>query len=150
MWLAGVTLAGLVLVVLAVVAAVLFLRQQAAWDFVRRDFVMFSVIALAWTGIAILSLVDLAHGSALWMSVTSFDHCVRVAFVGGVMRTGVVPANPLLWPGHAAPMHYYYFWYVTCAVIASWRTSVRARLLSPVACGLRLSWLLCWPCLDAT
>jgi hypothetical protein len=34
------------------------------------------------------------------------------------MRTGVVPANPLYWPGHAAPLRYYYFWYVTCGVVA--------------------------------
>jgi hypothetical protein len=35
-----------------------------------------------------------------------------------VMRTGVAPVNPLYWPGHDAPMRYYYFWYVTCGVIA--------------------------------
>jgi len=37
--------------------------------------------------------------------------------VDAVMRTGVVPVNPLYWPGHDAPLRYYYFWYVTCGVV---------------------------------
>jgi hypothetical protein len=68
-------------------------------------------------------LVDIGFGNRLWMSVTVYDHALRSAFVDAVLRTGVPPHNPLYWTtwggaGHAAPMRYYYFWYVLVAVAA--------------------------------
>jgi hypothetical protein len=72
-------------------------------------------IGVAWVGFVVAELVDLGVGNHLYLSVTVFDHALRTAFVDAVMRTGVPPANPLYWPGHAAPMRYYYFWYVLTA-----------------------------------
>ena len=76
------------------------------------------LLGLVWTGFVIVSLVDVAVGDRLYLSVTVFDHALRSAFVDAVMRTGIPPANPLYWPGHAAPMRYYYFWYVVTAAAA--------------------------------
>lgn len=75
-------------------------------------------IVAAWVLFVVFELVDVGVGSRLYFSVTVFDHALRTAFVDAVMRTGVPPANPLLWTGHAAPMRYYYFWYVLTAVTA--------------------------------
>ncbi len=75
-------------------------------------------MAIVWVGFVILELVDIGVGNHLCLSVTIFDHALRTAFVDAVMRTGVPPANPLYWPGHAVPMRYYYFWYVLTAVAA--------------------------------
>lgn len=75
-------------------------------------------IAAAWILFVVAELVDVGVGDRLYLSVTIFDHALRTAFVNAVMRTGVPPANPLFLPGHAAPMRYYYFWYVSTAVAA--------------------------------
>ncbi len=76
-------------------------------------------IALAgvWALVVVASLVDVGIGGRLWMSVTVYDHSVRTAIVDAVMRTGVVPVDPFYWPGHDVALRYYYFWYVTCAVV---------------------------------
>ena len=76
-------------------------------------------IGAAWILFVVLELVDVGVGNHLYLSVTIFDHALRTAFVNAVMRTGVPPANPLYWPGHAAPMRYYYFWYVLTAAAAT-------------------------------
>jgi hypothetical protein len=75
-------------------------------------------IGMLWVLFVVFELVDFGVGNHLYLSVTVFDHSLRTAFVDGVMRTGVPPANPLYWPGHAAPMRYYYFWYVVTGVAA--------------------------------
>jgi hypothetical protein len=75
-------------------------------------------LGIGFTAVVLLSLTDIGFGQHLWMSVTSYDHGIRTEFIDSVVHTGVTPTNPLYWPGHAAPMHYYYFWYVTCAVMA--------------------------------
>jgi len=76
-----------------------------------------AVIA-AFACMVLLSLVDAGVGLRLWMSVTTYDQGLRVAFVDAVMRTGVPPVDPVYWPGHGAQLRYYYFWYVDCAVVA--------------------------------
>ena len=73
---------------------------------------------MAWILFVIIELVDVGVCGRLYFSVTVFDHALRTAFVDAVLRTGVPPANPLFWPGHAAPMRYYYFWYVLTAAAA--------------------------------
>ena len=68
-------------------------------------------------------LVDIGFGNKLYMSVTVYDNALRTAFVDAVVRTGVPPGNPLYWTvsatgvGNAAPMRYYYFWYVVCGLV---------------------------------
>ena len=117
-WAVGVVATGWVLVGIGVVAAVMVWRDRPRVDASRRQILAGAAAAMLWAMVVILSLVDLPHGGGLATSVTSFDHSVRVAMVGTVMRTGVVPANPVYWPGHAAPLRYYYFWYVPAGVIA--------------------------------
>jgi hypothetical protein len=117
-WAAGVAVAGYVLAALALVTLVWVLRRRPAMDLSRREAIWFAVVAVAWAALVVASLVDIAHGNGLRMSVTSYDHALRTAFVSAVMRTGVVPVSPLYWPGHDAALRYYYFWYVTCAVVA--------------------------------
>jgi len=79
-------------------------------------------VMVAWVLFVVMELVDFGFGNKLYMSTTVFDHSVRTAFVEAVVRTGVPPHNPLYWTtvggvGHAAPMRYYYFWYVLCAMV---------------------------------
>jgi hypothetical protein len=114
-WASGVAAVGFLLAAVNVVAVVLWLRSR-----VPAGRISLRAVALAggWTLLVVLSLADVGVGSRLWMSVTTYDHSVRTALVDAVMRTGVVPVNPLYWPGHDAALRYYYFWYVTCAVIA--------------------------------
>jgi hypothetical protein len=113
-WCFGGAVAGYVLLTLTVLALIFALRAGMKIAIDRRIL----LLGFAFVSMVILSLVDIGIGQHLWMSVTSYDHGIRTAFVDAVLHTGVVPTNPLYWPGHAAPMRYYYFWYVTCAVVA--------------------------------
>ena len=95
------------------------------------------LIAALWMIFVVVELVDISYGRRLLFNVTLFDHSLRTAFVDAVMRTGVPPSNPLFWPGHAAPMRYYYFWYVLTAVAAklSHATPKQALIASVVWSG---------------
>ncbi len=106
-WLAG----------LCGVAAVIAIGPAGKSQLVRGSWMGLGIAAV-WAVLVVLALVDVAVRNHLLLSVTVYDHAVRTAFVDAVMRTGVPPANPLYWPGHAAPMRYYYFWYVVTAVAA--------------------------------
>jgi hypothetical protein len=91
-------------------------------------------IGMLWVVFVVLELVDFGVGNHLYLSVTVFDHSLRTAFVDSVMRTGVPPVNPLYWPGHAAPMRYYYFWYVLTAVAARLgHATARQAMIASVA-----------------
>ncbi|WP_213803608.1 hypothetical protein [Granulicella sp. dw_53] len=85
-------------------------------------------------------LVDVGLGNKLYMNVAVYDHALRTAFVDAVVRTGVPPGNPLYWTvsdggvGHAAPMRYYYFWYVVCAVVVK-VAGVSARQAMIASCA---------------
>jgi hypothetical protein len=98
-------------------------------------------IALIWLLFVVTELVDVGVGSHLYLSVTVFDHALRAAFTDAVLRTGVPPANPIYWPGHAAPMRYYYFWYVLVAVAArlAGATARQAMIASSAWSGFGLS-----------
>ena len=117
-WLGGIAAGEAALVVLGVVAAVIFWRHRPRVDVSPREFRTGALVSIAWVAIVVLSLIDLGLGTRLWMSVTSYDHGLRTAFVDAVMRTGVPAVNPLYWPGHDVTLRYYYFWYVTCGVVA--------------------------------
>lgn len=89
------------------------------------------IIAVIWSVVAILLLVDFQKGENLYPSATIFDHSMRVSWIESVMRTGVPPMNPLYMDQRPAPMRYYYFWYVLCAVIAKmWNLSARAVMMA--------------------
>ena len=92
---------------------------------------------LLFTLLVVGELVDIGIGNKLYMSVTVYDQSLRTAFVDAVMRTGVPPGNPLYWTmspegvGHAAPMRYYYFWYLVCALVAKvMGVSARAAMIA--------------------
>jgi hypothetical protein len=99
------------------------------------------VLAIVWVAFVLLELVDVQVGRHLGLSVTVFDHSLRTAFVDAVMRTGVPPANPLFWPGHAVAMRYYYFWYVLTAAVAKLAgvTARQAMIASVVWAGFGLA-----------
>ena len=109
-------LCGVCMVAMLGISAVQFRRRErgavSRWGWIG------ALLAAVWAVLAVLELVDIGMGSHLLLSVTIYDHALRTAFVDAVMRTGVPPANPLYWPGHAAPMRYYYFWYVVTAAAA--------------------------------
>ena len=117
-WLGGIMAGEVALVASGVVAVVIFWRHRPCVDVSPREFRAGALLAIAWLAIVVFSLIDLGSGTRLWMSVTSYDHGVRTAFVDAVMRTGVPAIDPLYWPGHDATLRYYYFWYVTCGVVA--------------------------------
>src|ERR1035437_9041913 len=98
----------------------------------------------AWIAFVLFSLVDLQIGHKLYFSVAEDDQAYRVAFKGSVLRTGVPPANPLYFPGHAQPMRYYYFWYVVCAMAAriGHVTARQAFIASSVWAGLGMAAIL--------
>jgi hypothetical protein len=106
-------------------------------------------IGAMWIFFVALELMDIGVGPHLFFSSTVYDHAQRTAFVDAVVRTGVPPANPLFWPGHAAPMRYYYFWYVlTAAVVKLAQTTARQAMIASAAwAGIGIAaivTLFCW------
>ena len=106
-------------------------------------------IGALWILFVAAELVDLGLGGRLFLSSTVYDHSLRTAFVDAVVRTGVPPANPLFWPGHAEPMRYYYFWYVlAAAVVKLGQVTARQSMIASVAwAGIGLAaivTLFCW------
>jgi hypothetical protein len=88
-------------------------RTPVHWS--SRNKRLMAGLGVAWVAFVVMSLVEIQVGNRLYFSVAMFDQSYRVAFTDAVARTGVPPANPLYFPGHAASMRYYYFWYVLCA-----------------------------------
>ncbi len=72
--------------------------------------------------------LDVDVGSRVFAPSVITDWSVRLPMIAAAERHGVPPLNPLsAVGGSAAPLRYYYFWYVLCAVPA------RALHLSPLA-----------------
>lgn len=117
-WLGGAWAGAAVLLALGITAAWMFVRDRAWAGRPLRGALPLAALAAFATVIMVGSLTDVGIHQRLWMSVTAYDNSLRTAFVNAVLRTGVPPVNPAYWPGHDAPMRYYYFWYVTCAAIA--------------------------------
>ncbi len=95
--------------------ALLLNSSLSSWS--RRDKLITVAIIGAWVVLVLLLLVDFQVGRKLYYSVVMADQSYRIAFTDAVVRTGIPPANPLYLAGSAAPMRYYYFWYVLCAVV---------------------------------
>jgi hypothetical protein len=127
--------------VLFVVVLLQVLRERPESNLSRREMVCISAALGGWTCFVIFSLIDVQVGHKLYFSVVEFDQSYRVAFTDAVMRTGVPPANPMYFPGHAAAMRYYYFWYVVCAMTAhiAHLTARQAFIASSVWAGFALS-----------
>ena len=96
------------------------------------------VLFAAWV---LFELSDLQIGHSLYLSVTSYDECVRVAFVQAAVRTGVPPSNPFYYAGHTTPLRYFYYWYALCALpMRALGVTARASLAaSSVWSGLALA-----------
>ncbi|HEY2399291.1 MAG TPA: hypothetical protein VGI23_03000, partial [Steroidobacteraceae bacterium] len=106
----------------------LWRRRSGEWNRAAFWFVT------AWILFVVIELMDVGAGNKLYLSVTVYDHSLRTAFVESVLRTGVPPVNPLFWPGHAAPMRYYYFWYVlTAAAARLGHVAARQAMIASVA-----------------
>jgi hypothetical protein len=90
-------------------------------------------LAILWSAVAVLSLIDLQSGDRLHMSVTIFDQAFRVNWIDSILRTGVPPANSLYWSHHSVPMRSYYFWYVLCAAVAQ-MANLSARAVFIASC----------------
>ncbi len=96
-------------------------------------------VGLLFTLFVVGELVDIGVGNKLYMSVTVYDQSLRTAFVDAAVRTGVPPGNPFYWMvtetgvGHAAPMRYYYFWYVVCGLVVK-VAGVSARQTMTASC----------------
>jgi len=97
--------------------------------------------ALLWIAVVLFELVDLQLGHRLYLSVVSYDQCVRTAFVQSALRTGVPPLNPFYFAGHGSVLRYFYYWYVLCALPSKLAgVTARASLIaSSVWCGLGLA-----------
>ncbi len=90
-------------------------------------------IALGWMIVAIASSIDLQIGDRLYLPMQAFDQCLRTALAASAVRTGVPPANPFFYPGHAVALRYYYYWNVLCALPASlFGLSARATTLAGI------------------
>jgi hypothetical protein len=70
-----------------------------------------------WGALALFSLVDLQLGGKLYYSTTAFDFSVRTQFIHAISSTGIPPANPFFFPGHAQPLRYHYFWLILCSMV---------------------------------
>ena len=127
-------------VAMTLVTTVLLIAQRTAPAWQRRDRWLTAGLAVVWTAFVVLSLVEWQVGKRLYFSVAMFDQSYRVAFTDAVARTGVPPANPLYFAGHASPMRYYYFWYVLCAVVVriAGVTARQAFIASSVWAGFGL------------
>lgn len=76
------------------------------------------LLILAWTALAVLSMVDFQRGQQLFLSLTFYDHGARVNWADAVLRTGLPPHNPLYFFEQPGNLRYYYFWLVDSAVVA--------------------------------
>jgi hypothetical protein len=138
---AGLAVGSWVAVGLAAVVVLLAWTQRgraAGWG---RGGALAGTAVGVWIGVAVASLVDVQVGHRLYFSVVEFDQSYRVAFTDAVLRTGVPPTNPLYFAGHGAPLRYYYFWYVLCAMVAKIAhvTARQAFVASTVWAGLGLA-----------
>jgi hypothetical protein len=123
----------------AVVTLLLILiRRNKQWH--RRDRWITALIAGGWIAYVLFTLVDFQHGHKLFFSVVMADQSYRIAFTDAVVRSGIPPANPLYFAGSVAPMRYYYFWYVLCAVVVKLAhvTSQQSFIASSIWAGFGL------------
>ena len=74
-------------------------------------------LACGWTGLALLSLVDLQLGNRLYYSVIGLDYSVRTAMIHSLATTGMPPESPFFFPGSPVTLRYHYFWLILCSLV---------------------------------
>jgi hypothetical protein len=75
-------------------------------------------LAMLWTALVIVSLIDFQRGQNLYSTLFLWDHAARINWTESILRTGIPPVNSIYFYQHPAPMRNYYFWYVLCAATA--------------------------------
>jgi len=104
---ASITVAGGIIAITWICFAVLLMRYGLGWPRLPR---LGWGVVLAWLTITLFVSVDLQIGAKDYYPVTAFDYAVRSEFIHSIGTTGVPPANPFFFPGHAEPLRYHYFW----------------------------------------
>ena len=102
----------------------------------------FAITAAIWVVLALFSLVDLQWGKRVYFSTIVLDYSVRTQFIHSITTTGVPPANPFFYPGHAVALRYHYFWLLICSLVEQAAGSFVgprcAWIAGAVWCGLGL------------
>lgn len=108
--------------VAAFIASSIASAGLVVWELCKRGLPRFeryasiaTIVFVCWCVVALLVLVDIQIGDRLYVSATSFDHCIRASFVRTAANS-VPPTNPFFYPGHTVPLRYYYFWNTLCAI----------------------------------
>jgi hypothetical protein len=131
--------------------AVLLAGRRVGWPRIPRAA---WCIVLAWFAISLFISVDVQIGVKDYYPVTAFDYAVRSEFIHSIATTGIPPANPFFFPGHAVPLRYHYFWLLLPSLMyrttgyaigtrAAWIGSVfwcGLGFLSVTALAFRLFW----------
>lgn len=115
-------------VALAVTFLSLFLRDESrpfAGKWPRVSGKIIATVAIVWTAVPVLSLIDLQLGHRLYYSVVSYDYSVRSAVISALARvTYYPPTDPFFFAGQPSPFRYHYFWFLLC--------SLPNRILTPI------------------
>jgi len=119
-------------------ASVALRRKMSLAPYTRSVVWIFS----AWAAIAIFSLVDLQIGNRAWYPSAAFDYAIRAQFIHSIGTTGIPPASPFFFPGHAVALRYHYFWLLPAALVdlagGSLVTARHAWIGGAVWCGFGL------------
>ncbi len=135
-------------IVLAGFAVIFFIillrtnRTEVSKDITRLQSISIYV-AIGWSILSILSLIDIQWGDKLYYNVVSYDFTTRVAIINAMTRSGVPPINPSYFPGYPVRLTYlYYFWYIPCSLVdqlgGPWVNGRSAMIASVAWCGLGL------------
>ncbi len=117
-------------------------RTEVSKDITRLQSISIYV-AIGWSILSILSLIDIQWGDKLYYNVVSYDFTTRVAIINAMTRSGVPPINPSYFPGYPVRLTYlYYFWYIPCSLVdqlgGPWVNGRSAMIASVAWCGLGL------------
>ncbi len=121
---------------------VIVARQARPFAFLSRSALPFAIVVALWTALAVSSLIDLQWRHKVYFSTVVLDYSVRTQFIHSITATGVPPANPFFYPGHAVPIRYHYFWLLVCSMVEqmgrSWIGPRAAWIGGAVWCGIGL------------
>ena len=62
--------------------------------------------------------VDWVSSNGVRPNFCSMDSTAHVAITDAILRDGIPPANPFVYPGRPVQLLYYYGWYAICSVVA--------------------------------
>ena len=75
------------------------------------------ILLVVVTGLALVAVTDWTIGQRTYLSVTAWDYAKHVAVTHELSADRVPPLNPSFAPGHAIPLFYYYFWFLTSSAV---------------------------------